>query len=99
MILIGYDGSADSQAAVEHTGALMPGQQAIVLTVWEPFHDLMGRVGAGMLYWQEQSTLEEVDAASERTAITRAERGAELARSVGLESRVLVRPRAARSPT
>lgn len=93
MILIGYDGSADSQAAVECAGELMPGQQAIVLTVWERLHEVMSRVGAGMLYWPEQGLFDEVDAASERGARERAERGAELARGAGLDAKTLVRPR------
>jgi hypothetical protein len=43
----------------------MPGQGAIVLTVCEPFHELMARVGAGVLYWPERGMFDEVDAASE----------------------------------
>jgi nucleotide-binding universal stress UspA family protein len=93
MILIGYDGSADSQAAVARAAKLMPGQPATVLTVWEPFTDVMASAGAGMLSWPAQGTLEEIDAASEHAARTRAEQGAELAQRADLrpQARVGVR--------
>jgi Universal stress protein family len=42
MILIAYDGSDDAKSAIEHAGALMAGQPAIVVTVWEPY-DRAGR--------------------------------------------------------
>lgn len=90
MILIAYDGSADSRAAVERAAALLPGQPATVLTVWEPFTDVMARTGAGMLTWPEQESLDEVDAASERSARERAEQGAELARAAGLDAQARV---------
>jgi len=95
MILIGYDGSADSQAAVDRAGELMPGQPATVLTVWEPFADVMARAGPGMLSWPEQGMLEEIDAASEHDARSRAEQGAERARRAGLCPRVRVGTRGA----
>ena len=47
MILICYDGSADSDAAIEHAAALLAGRPATVLTVWETFTDIMVRSGGG----------------------------------------------------
>lgn len=90
MILIGYDGSADSQAAIERAAKLMPGQSATVLTVWEPFNDIMARAGAAMAYWPDQRSLDEIDAASERNALARAEHGAELAKAAGLRPQVRI---------
>ena len=37
MILIAYDGSDDAKAAIEHAASLLPGQPALVVTVWEPY--------------------------------------------------------------
>ena len=87
MILIAYDGSADAQAAVRCAAELMPGQSATVLTVWEPFTDVMARTGAGMISWPEQSVLDDIDSSSEHSARTRAQQGAELAQSAGLHAR------------
>lgn len=84
MILIAYDGSADAQAATKLAGELLPGQQATVLTVWEPFTDVMARTGAGMLAWPED--VDAIDALGERNARTRAEEGAALARDAGLDA-------------
>jgi nucleotide-binding universal stress UspA family protein len=83
MILICYDGSTDSQAAIARAGELMHGESATVLTVWEPFIDVMARAGAGLAYW-DGVDLAEIDAESERTARARAEEGVELARAAGL---------------
>jgi len=95
MILIAYDGSADSQSAVQRAAELMPDQPATVLTVWEPFDDIMARAGAGMLSWPEQGMLDEIDAASMDSARTRAEQGAEHARRAGLHPQVRVGMRGA----
>ena len=46
MILLSYDGSADAQAAIDHAARIMPGAEATVLTVWEPFLDAVARSGA-----------------------------------------------------
>ncbi len=67
MILIAYDGSPDSQAAVKRAAELLPGQPVTVLTVWEPFTDVMARAGAGMLTWPEQDVLVPVPAPRART--------------------------------
>jgi hypothetical protein len=53
MILLCYDGSPDSRSAVDRAGELMPGEPATVLTVWEPFIEVITRTGAGMAYWSE----------------------------------------------
>lgn len=46
MILVCYDGSPDAQAAIDRAAELMPGADATVLTIWEPFIDVMTRSGA-----------------------------------------------------
>ncbi|HEY2650479.1 MAG TPA: hypothetical protein VGI50_01070 [Solirubrobacteraceae bacterium] len=47
MILICYDGSPDSKAAIQHGGELLKGQPAIVLTVWQPFIEVITHAYAG----------------------------------------------------
>src|ERR1017187_5538183 len=95
MILICYDGSPDSQAAIDRAGQLMPGETATVLTVWEPFIDVMTRTGAGMAYWPEGINLEEIDAAAEQSARARADEGVEHARRAGLNPELRTRARGA----
>jgi len=46
MILIGYDGSADAQAAIDQSGRLMAGHAATVLVVWETSMEAMARNGS-----------------------------------------------------
>lgn len=86
MIVIGYDGSPDAQAAVERAARLLPAQAAAILTVCERYSDLMGRAGGGMLYWPAQSEIDQIDAAAERAAQERAEEGAARARAAGLDA-------------
>jgi nucleotide-binding universal stress UspA family protein len=83
MILIGYDGSEDSKAAIEQAGQLFPGQRATVLTVWQRFIDTMARAGAGMAVALD---LDEIDTATERSASETAQAGVELARQAGLDA-------------
>ena len=86
MILIAFDGSDDAKSAIQHAGELMPGQPAVVVTVWEPYLQILTRYPAsGALLASEDST--QVDEASERDAEQTADEGAALARSHGLEAR------------
>lgn len=43
MILIAYDGSPDAKTAIGHAGELLPGSEATVLTIWEPFATMLDR--------------------------------------------------------
>lgn len=85
MILIGYDGSADSQAAIELAGELFPGQPTTVLAVWEPFVDVMARTGVGAAY-MAMANSEEIDDASAQAARERAAEGVERAGRAGLKA-------------
>jgi nucleotide-binding universal stress UspA family protein len=96
MILLCYDGSPDAQAAVDTAGALMSGEPVTVLTVWEPFIDVMTRTGAGLgMMNVGEGTVEAIDAASEQSATERAEEGAVRARRAGLNPQARTRVRAA----
>jgi nucleotide-binding universal stress UspA family protein len=87
MILVSYDGSADAQAAIDHVAQLMPGAQATVLTVWEPFVDALmrgGGMGLGLGVPGPYGDLEAIDAASREAALAHAGEGAERATATGL---------------
>jgi nucleotide-binding universal stress UspA family protein len=86
MVLLCYDGSADAKAAIERAGGLLNGSPAVVLSVWEPFIDVMTRAGLGMAYSALTWDADEVDAASERSATALAEEGAARAGEAGLEA-------------
>ena len=68
MVLLCYDGSADAKAAIDRAGVLLKSSPAVVLSVWEPFIDVLARAGLGMAYGAPSWDGEEVDAASERRA-------------------------------
>lgn len=84
MILVCYDGSDDARAAIEDTGRLLSGQPVVILTVWERFVDVMTR--SGSFGWIPVGDIDDIDKASERSALERAQQGVELARSAGLEA-------------
>lgn len=86
MILICYDGSVDSQAAIDHGGTLMAGSDATVLVIWETILETMTRngslgMGLGLVgdYGDDGS-----DAALEKAALETAADGADRATAAGL---------------
>jgi nucleotide-binding universal stress UspA family protein len=93
MILVSYDGSADARAAIDRAAQLMPGAEVTVLTVWEPFREIMTRTGSmgmgrgmgmGMDVGGDYAESEEIDAASRESALSSATEGAERAAAAGL---------------
>jgi nucleotide-binding universal stress UspA family protein len=92
MILIAYDGSEDAKAAVEHAGALMPGETAVLLTVWEPFSQMLARTPAiGVMAGPDE--IAETDDAARAGAEDSADEGTALARSCGLDATARIRRR------
>jgi nucleotide-binding universal stress UspA family protein len=81
-ILICYDGSADSRAAVEQAAKLFASEPATVLTVWEPYVELVVRTSMGFV--PSIPDADEVDEASRKAAETRAAEGVSLASHFGL---------------
>jgi nucleotide-binding universal stress UspA family protein len=87
-VLIAYDGSEVSGAAVRHAAELFPGRPAVLATVWEPGlaavvagpSDSFG-VGTPP---PDPATLAALDRIQREHAFAVADEGAELARSVGL---------------
>ena len=91
MILIAYDGSADAQAAIDHAGQLLPGEDATILAVWERFIDVVTRAGGGIA--AGDIDYEALDRGYENEARQRAEAGVERAGRAGLNAQALVRVR------
>ncbi len=91
MILICYDGSADSKAAIAQGGELLNGQSATVLTVWEPLIEVLARAPTGFGWAPSSVDTEEIDKATRTRAEERAQEGAELARDAGLDARPATR--------
>jgi nucleotide-binding universal stress UspA family protein len=85
MILICYDGSPDAKSAIEHGGALLKGESATVLSVWQPFMQLLERtyLGFGMV---ADINPEDIDQPARKNAEDRGAEGAELARAAGLDA-------------
>jgi nucleotide-binding universal stress UspA family protein len=87
-VLIAYDGSDVSRAAVRHAAKLFPGRPAVVATVWEAglAAALVGppdTFGMGTLP-PDPATVEALDRAGREHATAVAADGAELGRSLGL---------------
>ena len=92
-ILVCYDGSSSSEAAIDVAGELFVGQTAMVLTVWEGFSEVLVRAGTGIA--AAPLSFEEIDAAGEQAARDRAEQGAARARLAGLQAQPRVAEREA----
>jgi nucleotide-binding universal stress UspA family protein len=86
MILLCYDGSEDARTAITQAGKLFPGQPATVLTVWEPFIEVIAHASLGLGMAGGIEDIESIDAATRDSARRQAEAGAELARDAGLEA-------------
>jgi len=89
MILLADDGSADAQAAMERAAQLMPGAQTTVLTIWEPFMEIMARTGAmagGFGVVGGFADAEKIDAAARKAALASASDGARRASAAGLSA-------------
>ncbi|HEX6457783.1 MAG TPA: universal stress protein [Thermoleophilaceae bacterium] len=93
MIVIGYDGSADAEAAINYAGDLFPGETALICTVWEPFVDVMARSGAGLAAGFGDLDIVALDAENEGAARARADEGVERASRAGLQAEARVRAR------
>ena len=88
-VLIAYDGSEVSRAAVRHAAELFAGRPAVLATVWEPglaaVQEAMPGMGLGIgTRSPDPTTIEDVDRIAREHASTVAADGAEFARSLGL---------------
>jgi nucleotide-binding universal stress UspA family protein len=93
-ILICYDGSADARTAIEQAARLFPTARAMVLTVWEPFVEVVARSTVGFGLVPSVPDPDELDNASRRAAEETANEGAELAIKLGLSTQARACPQA-----
>lgn len=93
MILIAYDGSTDAQSAIDQAGELMGGEPTTVLSVWEPFVDVMARTGVGFGFIPGEIDFAQIDKGYEESARERAAEGAQRAARAGLNSQPRTRAR------
>lgn len=86
MILVCYDGSADSQAAIDCAATLTPGAEATVLVVWETLLETMTRSGSlGMGMGMAGAYGDgDIDGTIKQAALDTATEGVERATSAGL---------------
>ncbi len=84
MVLICYDGSPDAKAAIQRASELLPGQEATVVTVWQPFVEVLARSGFGLAPTLADS--QEIDEQTRKMAAQQAEEGAQLAREHDLKA-------------
>jgi nucleotide-binding universal stress UspA family protein len=90
MILLCYDGSPDARVAIERAGELLGGQPATVLTVWEPFAEVMARASYGFAMASGSAVdIESIDKATREAAEERAREGAALAELAGFNAKAL----------
>jgi nucleotide-binding universal stress UspA family protein len=87
-VLIAYDGSEVSRAAVREAAELFAGRPVVLATVWEPGLAVVpvalpGTIGLSELP-PDPATIEAIDRVHREHASTVAADGAEFARSVGL---------------
>ena len=86
MILIAFDGSQDSRAAVEHAAELFSDQPVAILTVWQPFVEVVARTTVGFGLVPSVPDADEMDQASRKAAERTAREGVELAQKLGLSA-------------
>lgn len=86
MILIGYDGSPDARSAIEHAAELFGAEPATVLTVWQPFMEVVARTSVGFGLVPSIPDPEEIDKASRQAAEETAAEGAKLAGELGMSA-------------
>jgi nucleotide-binding universal stress UspA family protein len=82
-VLIGYDGSEGAAAAVERAAELIGPGRAVVAHVWDSLAELLLHTDVHGLSGTMRAAAEELDEDDKREAAQIAERGADLAASVG----------------
>jgi nucleotide-binding universal stress UspA family protein len=96
-VLIGYDGSAESEQAIRGAADLLAPRRAVVVHVWESLSELLLHTDVDQLSGSLREAADELDAEDAQGAERLAQRGAELAEAAGFEATavgVRARPRA-----
>ncbi|HVW18258.1 MAG TPA: universal stress protein [Solirubrobacteraceae bacterium] len=92
MILVCYDGSDGAKAAVEGAAKLFADRPATVVTVWEPYVDILATTGFGLGYAPIDDT-SEIDAELRQRATETAEEGVTALRRGGGTAEALAQER------
>jgi nucleotide-binding universal stress UspA family protein len=85
-VLIGYDGSAESEQAIRAAAELLAPRRAIVAHVWDSLSELLLHRDLDDLSGSLREAADELDAEDAQAAERLARRGAELAEATGLEA-------------
>src|SRR5687767_8913967 len=85
-VILCYDGSTDAAVAIERTAELFPDRPVVVLAVWPRGQAHFAYAWPSMVI---PENFEALDAAASAAAVETAEKGAALARAVGLEAEPL----------
>src|SRR5690349_800603 len=85
-ILIAYDGSDGSKAAIEAAGALFPGSRAVVVSVWHSAAEAASAAVIAIPAGVAASAYEQLDGESERQAAEVAGEGTTAAKDAGLDA-------------
>lgn len=86
-LLICYEGSEGSRAAIEAAGRLFAQSRAVVACYWQPFAESNKRLAISILELVQDAA--SVNEREERLARDIAEEGAQLARAAGLEAEAI----------
>lgn len=89
MIMLCYDGSDDARTAIEHAGELFREQPVTVLTVWEPFVQVMSRTSSGFGMAPGLPDPEGIDRATRQRAEELAAEGVALAKKAGMKAQAM----------
>lgn len=86
-VLVGFDGSDASRAAVDAASKLLSVREAVIETVWIPYRPVAAGAAAGMPVGVASRAVEELDSAIAARAEQTAHEGVRLAAAGGLEAR------------
>jgi nucleotide-binding universal stress UspA family protein len=86
-VLIGYDGSAHADHAIDEAARMFPGADAIVMTAWTSVRDVAPASRAALPEAVIEKAVAEMDAVAEAAAKATAQAGADRASAAGLNAR------------
>jgi nucleotide-binding universal stress UspA family protein len=87
MILIGYDGSAHADQAIDEAARMFPGADAVVMTAWTSVRDAARAGRAALPEAVIQKAVNEMDAVAGAAAKATAQAGTDRAAAAGLNAR------------
>ena len=85
-VLIGFDDSEQSRAAVRQAARLFAGRSAIVATVWRTIESVAAASLVAVPAYVTSEAVDKLDESARAKALEVAERGAQLAADAGLEA-------------